>query len=1092
MSGASMNRVLHFLRRAVTATAGEEDGELLRRFVAAREEAAFAGLVRRHGAMVLGVCRRVLDDAHDAEDAFQATFLVLARRAAAVRKPDSVASWLYGVAYRVAVKARTAAAQRPRQSGESVEPASSADPTEEAAWRELRPIIDEELARLPEKYRAPLVLCYLEGKTNEEAARLLGWSKGTVSGRLARARDLLRPRLARRGLALAAGGAAVLLAHHGAAPVSAALMETTVTAVLAGGLSAPAAALAGGVIRAMFVKKTMILAALVLGLGLVGGGVELLRQSAPAAPGGEGEEQPVKGKPGVVFTLPEEPKNKSDDLQKLQGTWQAVALEHNGEKLSAEAVKKFRVVIRDNTITFDPDGNRREANFMLGTNIKPKAIWLKTDAQSSMVRGIYDLRNDEFKLCFDNDEGKATPTEFATKAGSGLTLISLERAAEGKKAEVRPEPAEKRYTFSMKNVPWKDVIDWFADQSGLAFAGAFKPTGTFTFNSPRGKEYTIPEIVDILNESLMAQKYILITRSQTFTIWPADEKLPDIGKHSVSIEDLPKHGKTEVVRVDVRLKSGKATDMAPELRKQMSAWGDAIPIEETNQLILVDTVANLREIIKTLQVGGALAAEEKRYTLAMDKKPWKEVIEWFADVSGLRYTGKETPPGTFTFNPPKDKQYTIPEIVDILNDALLADKKAPYLLIRRPKQPPVGTFALVPADQQVPPGSRIDLEDLDKFGRTEIVTVLVSVKGGHGAEVIAVVRKLGSPWGSVTSTTRAGGTRLTLTDTTASVREIIKTLRAAGELAEDAGPREFSRVFTRTDSPVRGVAFSPDGNVVWACAESGLVLAWDRGTGKERIKAMIEGTKCLALAISPDGKRVLIGGTTEGKGEEGRKVDAGVMALYTENFKEIWREVNNAGVRSLAFSPDGKRVAAACDNGFVLVRDAETGKGIMTPGRRQDGPLTAVAFSPDGKLLAAGGADKSVRLWDAATGKEVRSFGGHAVKVTTVQFSPDGRTLMTAGGGMVYLWDVAAGKDLFRFEAGTDGAHAAAFSPNGKLIVAAGPEGQLRGWQATTGQGPWSIVADNKGVNAVAFSPDGETLATAGAAGEVRLWRVAK
>jgi RNA polymerase sigma factor (sigma-70 family) len=444
MPGASMNRVVQFLRRTVAPTGSEEDGELLRRFIAAGEEAAFAGLVRRHGAMVFGVCRRLLNDIHDAEDAFQATFLVLARRAASVRKPDAVASWLYGVAYRVARKARTVQRNN-RPLADAPEPTSSADPVAEATWRELRPVIDEELNRLPEKYRAPLVLCYLEGRTNEEAARLLGWTKGTVSGRLARARDLLRPRLARRGLALPAGGVAAVLAH--AEGASAALLETTVKTALAGGASVPATVLAEGVMRAMFVKKMTTLAVVVLALGLAGAGVGLLRQPGPAAAGDGEEKEAPKGKAGVVFTLPEVPNKEADDLEKMQGSWQAVAIEHDGEKLPAESIKTFRVVIRDNTIIFDPDGNRREASLALGTNHKPRTIWLKTQAKGPMVRGIYDLEDGRLKICFDNDEGKTVPTDFATKAGSGLTLIALERAAETKgvnKELPKPSASEPR------------------------------------------------------------------------------------------------------------------------------------------------------------------------------------------------------------------------------------------------------------------------------------------------------------------------------------------------------------------------------------------------------------------------------------------------------------------------------------------------------------------------------------------------------------------------------------------------------------------------------------------------------------------------
>lgn len=173
------------------------DGQLLDIFVQWHEEAAFAALVRRHGPMVLSVCRRVLRQAQDAEDAFQATFLVLAKNAHRLREPNLLASWLYGVAYRTALHARQRAAQRSAREKEAASmPQPESNP--EVGSQELRQLLDEELSRLPEKYRAALVLCYLEGKTNEEAARLLGWPSGSMSHRLARGRELLRERLAPR------------------------------------------------------------------------------------------------------------------------------------------------------------------------------------------------------------------------------------------------------------------------------------------------------------------------------------------------------------------------------------------------------------------------------------------------------------------------------------------------------------------------------------------------------------------------------------------------------------------------------------------------------------------------------------------------------------------------------------------------------------------------------------------------------------------------------------------------------------------------------------------------------------------------------
>jgi RNA polymerase sigma factor (sigma-70 family) len=187
------------------------DGHLLRRFAADRDQAAFATLVERHGPLVLSVCRRVLGTVQDAEDAFQATFLVLARKAGSIRDPHLLGNWLYGVASRIARKARAGVSKRQMHEKQAqLLPSLQAPPGPEPD--DVGSVLDEELSRLPEKYRVAVVLCYLEGKTNEEAAQLLDWPTGTVKGRLARARDLLRSRLMRRGLRASALVLAAFLA----------------------------------------------------------------------------------------------------------------------------------------------------------------------------------------------------------------------------------------------------------------------------------------------------------------------------------------------------------------------------------------------------------------------------------------------------------------------------------------------------------------------------------------------------------------------------------------------------------------------------------------------------------------------------------------------------------------------------------------------------------------------------------------------------------------------------------------------------------------------------------------------------------------
>jgi RNA polymerase sigma factor (sigma-70 family) len=287
MANKPLGLVLDRIRRlfAGPATGEVSDEQLLDRFVGHREEAAFTALLHRHGPMVLGVCERILGPRPDAEDAFQATFLMLVVKAGSIRKRESVGSWLHGVAYRLASRAKVDGARRAVHERRAA-PRRSPPPGLEAAWRELQAVLDGELERLPEKYRAPLVLCYLEGKTHEEAARDLGWPCGTVKGRLARARDLLRLRLARRGLALSAGSFATMLAVNVAtAAVPAALAEASrqlikhgVTGLAAqgGAAASRAAMLVHSALRALLLArlKAALLVALAVFLG--GGAAALL------------------------------------------------------------------------------------------------------------------------------------------------------------------------------------------------------------------------------------------------------------------------------------------------------------------------------------------------------------------------------------------------------------------------------------------------------------------------------------------------------------------------------------------------------------------------------------------------------------------------------------------------------------------------------------------------------------------------------------------------------------------------------------------------------------------------------------------------
>ncbi len=314
-----MNKVIqHIHRIALLQAVGERtDGQLLESFVRRRETPALEALVRRHSPMVWGVCCRVLHNHHDAADAFQATFLVLVRKAASVRPREMVGNWLYGVARQTALKARAARFKRRTRERQATDMPEAAV-QERDIWNDLLPVLDQELSRLPDKYRVAIVLCDLEGKTRKEAAAQLGCPEGTMAGRLTRARIMLAKRLTGRGVALSGGALAAALTQQAssavvpisvtASTIKAASLLASGKAAAAGVISVKVAALMEGVMKTMLVAKLKTVLAVVLILGFAAAGATVLTSRTAS---GQEEKPPVVEKP-VPTSAKQEPEKKEE------------------------------------------------------------------------------------------------------------------------------------------------------------------------------------------------------------------------------------------------------------------------------------------------------------------------------------------------------------------------------------------------------------------------------------------------------------------------------------------------------------------------------------------------------------------------------------------------------------------------------------------------------------------------------------------------------------------------------------------------------------------------------------------------------------
>ncbi len=419
--------------------AGFSEWQLLERYLECRDETAFEALVARHGPMVLGVCRRMLADCTDVEDAFQATFLVLVRRARHLGPRDAIGPWLYGVATRVALRSRSEAARRRRFQPLTSEVAAVALDRSTAS-RDIGDILEQELSRLPSKYRHPIVLCYLEGQTHEEAARQLKWPIGTVKGRLARARDLLQSRLVRRGLTPAVGALALAMSPDSSAAVNRELLDRTVRLSLKLALgqatnqivSVSITSLVEGVLTSMFLNtlKWAGAAALVCGIAFTGVGV-LARQDGEA----KKNEAPFAAKSVEESAEPKTPAATPAENVAAASTDANYGLADLRRMLRNAAAKEWDQAYKDYIkANIDPNGAYQASKRLMEAEQEfPSAPDVKSGAVKDHLQRIRDLARVQIG---NSSLGETAAAQIGTYAAEAELWVAQAETSDAEKAKV--------------------------------------------------------------------------------------------------------------------------------------------------------------------------------------------------------------------------------------------------------------------------------------------------------------------------------------------------------------------------------------------------------------------------------------------------------------------------------------------------------------------------------------------------------------------------------------------------------------------------------------------------------------------------------